>query len=258
MEPVFVVTGLVGFVFGLLWIVLSVVRGRRDGWVPLPPLVLCGILAWDSLMLFGVTSAWTLTYAFEPFLVAFEVYLFRQFIRYGAKDYPGIPRRLLIASVLAMAVLAVAAFQFVGRALDDSHGVTTGMFLQAATPAACLSMLYRRGSAAGQSVPAAVCLLIALASLGTGAAVAPPDDRYQALHVFLAVTQVLLQACYLWALTVYGRAEREGRPYRPTAVSPAVTSPRVPSEASEASGKSKASKTSKTSKTSETPVESHS
>lgn len=211
MEPVFVVTGVVGFVFGLLWIALAVVQGNRDRRAPLPPLVLCGILAWDGLMLFGVTSAWSLTSAFEPFLVAFELYLFRQFYRYGDKDYPGVPRPVLMAFVLAAAVLTVAVFQFVGRALDDEHGVTTGMFLQTATPALCLSMLRRRGSAAGQSVPGAVCLLIALVSLGIGASVAPPGGHYQALHGFLAVTQVLLQACYVGALIACKRGAATAR-----------------------------------------------
>ncbi|MCX3063773.1 hypothetical protein [Streptomyces beihaiensis] len=227
MEPVFVVTGLVGFVFGLLWIAFAVVQGRRDRWAPLPPLVLCGILAWDGLMLSGVTSAWSSTYAFEPFLVAFELYLFRQFYRYGTKDYPCLPRPLLMVFVLVTAVLTVAMFQFVGRALDDEYGVTTGMFLQTATPALCLSMLYRRGSAAGQSVPGAVCLLIALASLSVGAAIAPPGGRYRALHAFLAVTQVLLQVCYVWALITYRRAANKGQP---PGVS-TVPSPGLPAEA---------------------------
>ncbi|KJS53464.1 hypothetical protein [Streptomyces rubellomurinus] len=209
MQPAFVISGLIGFVFGLLWIALSVVQGHRDRRSPLPPLVLCGIFAWDGFMLFGVTTAWSLTYAFEPFLVAFEIYLFWLFWRYGPADYPGVPRRRLMLSVLIALVVTATAFQLAGRALGDQYGVTTGMILQTATPVLCLAQLRRRGSAIGQSVPGAACLLIALTALSVGAVAAPPGGGHRQLNLCLGVAQVVLQAAYLRSLTGIARAERD-------------------------------------------------
>jgi hypothetical protein len=137
--------------FWLAAYVLAIVEAMRSGRNGIPAIAVGLNIAWelnDSLLVDH--SAWQRPFNFVWFLL--DLFIARQVLMYGPKDYPEMSRtqfRRFFLSIAMFAMVCIPAFEL---EIHDYYGAYSGLVLNDVMSLAFILMLRRRGSSAGQSM----------------------------------------------------------------------------------------------------------
>ncbi|MEU9339925.1 hypothetical protein AB0D74_01695 [Streptomyces sp. NPDC048278] len=191
------------------WIVtylLAIRQASQDRRVGIAAYLVAVNFAWEFSLTFLLEQTPTQRQINVLWLV-FDVVLLYQALKYGPRDYPGLPARVVrwaLAGVLVWAslIVVVGANEF-----NDRDGMYTGMIIQVPLSASFILLLKRRGSSAGQSMYIAVAKTVGSLFAGLTAVVVHPSHH---LLQVLVATYVPLDLAYVVLLSRTMR--REGRP----------------------------------------------
>lgn len=203
--------------------VLAIRQAWLTGRAGIPAVAVALNIGWEFNDALIVNHAsWQRPFNFAWFLL--DVFIARQVLRYGPKDYPELPaatfRRLFFLLVVFGAVFVPA----VELEINDYYGAYTGLGLNAWMSLAFVVILRRRGGTAGQSMYIAV-------SKGVGSLLGVVMSVSLYPHSFvipvLGLTIIALDAYY--TVRLYRRFGREGtspwRPRRRTAATSSASAP---------------------------------
>lgn len=133
-----------------------------------------------------------------------DIFILRQALRYGHKDYPSLSLkafRTMVLCILGWSVILIVASAY---EFNDLQGIYTGTALNVFMSLAFILMLRRRDSSVGQSMYIAVCKAIGSFFAGVTVFVMFPDRH---LFVVWFVTIWALDAAYIVLLHRKIRAE---------------------------------------------------
>jgi hypothetical protein len=173
--------------------------GFRDKAYPIPPAVLCVWLARDVEGIFD-HFGWGIVFYTVPLHIAIEAAFIYQVFAYGGKEERAFSKRALAVYMAVGTALSAYGTFALNRALQDPLGITSVMIAVLFGATLWLAMFYRRGSAAGQSIPGISCLAAGMILATIAIAVDPPgslDSAKRNLDVFLAATCVLFLLAYI-------------------------------------------------------------
>jgi hypothetical protein len=197
----------------LLWAVAYVLAcraGFRDRVAPFPALVVCMNVAFE--VLFGlVLPAADIRFKIGNLVwLGFDVLLIFLTFRYGAADWANRAVRRWWRGVIAGGVLAAAWLEYAFiNTYQDSEGKTLGCWTDLITSGLLLALVLRRGHARGQSLSAAVCIVIANV-LGYWLCQLPPTPAPPAIAAATFSVIIPINFAYLVVVWRYQRdAHRE-------------------------------------------------
>jgi hypothetical protein len=192
---------------GLLWTLaylLMIRRGFLDRTYGMPLVALCANLSWELIFSFvyphdlpqrAVNVVW----------FSFDMVILLQLLRYGPREFAGLPRRAFYAVFALALATSFGAVLTVTLEFDDFDGAYSAFGQNLMMSVLFLTMLYGRKSLRGQSVP------IALLKMG-GTALASfafyfynPEYDGSVLLPFLYVAILVFDGIYAGAVIVRRR-----------------------------------------------------
>lgn len=147
---------------GLLWTItylLIIRRGILDHTYGMPLVALCANLSWEFIFSFifphdpvqrPVNIAW----------LSLDLIILFQFLRYGPREFPSLPKKLVYGMVVLSLCMAFLTILFITLEFDDFDGAYSAFGQNLMMSILFLALLYSRKSLRGQS------LSIALAKMG--------------------------------------------------------------------------------------------
>ena len=195
--------------FWTLTYLLMIRAGFRDRTYGMPLAALCANLSWELIFSF-VHPHDPLQRSVNIVWFAFDLVILFQLLRYGPREFAGLPARVFYALFGLALATAFGAVLTITLEFDDFDAAYSAFGQNLMMSALFVAMLVSRGSLRGQSVAIAVCKMIgtALASLafslfyeGYGGSVLLP---------FLYVAILVLDAVYVGMAVSYARRGRKG------------------------------------------------
>ncbi len=196
---------------GVLWTLtylLIIRRGFLDRTYGMPLVALCANISWEFIFSFvyphdlpqrAVNVVWFF----------FDAVILFQLLRYGPREFAGLPKRLFYAVFALALATSFGAVLGITREFDDFDGAYSAFSQNLMMSVLFCAMLYSRGSLRGQSV------WIALLKMG-GTALASfafyffnPDYDGSTLLPFLYVAILVFDGIYLGMTVAYSRRGRK-------------------------------------------------
>ncbi len=233
-------------VFWTLTYVLIIHRGFRDHTYGMPVVALCANLSWEFIFTV-VRPPGGVQHVVDAVWLGLDVIIAVTVLRYGPREFPGVPRTLFFGGLAVTLALSYLAVDLVSREFDAGAGSYAAFGQNLMMSALFLAMLTARygrwlrtgpggtapaaGALAGQSVWIAAAKLVGtgLASLGSWRG---GDYAGSSVLAYLYVATALLDLAYLVAVPVVGAAARRRGDAVPAAAAPATAAPARPSPAS--------------------------
>jgi hypothetical protein len=210
-------TGLIatgGVAFGAGYILL-IRRCFLDRTYAVPVVALCVYAVWDTRNALGYYHPWIPGLAaFSAVFCAGHAVALGQLLRYGRREFPGMPAWHFYGMIAVCLALAGAGVPALDAALHDSWGFVTGEGSLALSFGAYPMMVCNRRSTRGLSVP--VCLLFLLAALLGGVAFlvyAPASSGVAGTRLawLIMMSFALLGPAFLASLLHVRNAQRTAR-----------------------------------------------
>ena len=196
-------------VFWTLTYLLIIRQGFRDRTYGMPLAALCANLSWELIFSF-VHPHDPLQRSVNIVWFAFDLVILFQVLRYGPREFPGLPVRLFYALFGLALVTGFGTVLTITLEFGDFDAAYSAFGQNLMMSALFVAMLISRGSLRGQSLAIAVCKMLgtALASLaffffyeGYGGSVLLP---------FLYVAIFIFDAVYVGMTVSYARLGRKG------------------------------------------------
>ncbi|MGW2539546.1 transmembrane-type terpene cyclase [Kitasatospora sp. NPDC001574] len=191
----------------IAWGAFAVGKGIRDKLNPIPIAGTIAIFAWDVSATTGFLTSWGIQHYLEPVWVVQELGLLYLFARYGPKDYPEIPRRVLYTAVGAALAAAAPAAYLLRPVMNDPMSMYWAFMITIMIPGLQLPLLYRRGSTAGQSLAGAISLLVCSVTVSTALLKYSPFPLDRPLLGYLSALYILTCAAHVAVLARMRRRE---------------------------------------------------
>jgi hypothetical protein len=195
----------------LLWAVAYVLAcraGFRDRVAPFPALVICMNVAFEAL--FGVLlPAEDIRFKIGNLVwLGFDMLLLFLTLRFGAEDWPNGTVRRWWAGLIAIGTLAAVWLEYAFiNTYRDAEGKTLGCWTDLITSGLLLALVLRRGHARGQSLLAAICIVIANV-LGYWLCQMPPTPAPRAIAAATFSIIIPINLAYLAVVWIYQRDTR--------------------------------------------------
>ncbi|EDY47327.1 hypothetical protein [Streptomyces clavuligerus] len=193
---------------GIFWTatyVLIIRAGLRDRTYGMPVVAFAASIGWEFTFTFvrpvpGVRAWINLTWFCLDLAIGYTI------VRYGRREFPGLPPRLLLPSFIGVCALAYTAMELISRELDHGERHLSAFADNVLISALFLAMLAARGPR-GQSVGIAVTKLLGTACASLAMLTVPEiDPRYDnGLMYFLYFSCLVLDLAYVWAMVAVRR-----------------------------------------------------
>ena len=198
---------------GAFWVatyLLIIRRGWLDRTFGMPLVALCANLSWEFIFAFVFPQRAPQVYVNAAWF-AFDLLILLELLRFGAAEFPHLPRRGFYGLFALALVVSFGAVLFVTIEFDDYRDGAYSAFGQNLMMSALfVDMLLRRRSVRGQSLYIALCKLIGtgLVSFAGWFIFRPLSASSSVLLPYLYVAIAALDALYV--VLLYRQCRREG------------------------------------------------
>lgn len=209
---------------GICWssaYILIIRRGWRDRTYGMPIVALCANISWEFIFsfvrpqMFGqrvINIAW----------FGLDLIIWLQALRFGPQEFSRLPRRMFYAMFGLVQAIAFGAVLAITYEFKDWYGYYAAYGQSLLMSGLFLAMLYNRRSLRGQSIGIAITKMVGTALVSITFTVHPLHHAHSVLLPFLYVVCGLLDALYVGAVYLVGRAAA-AQPHQPA--TPTVWTP---------------------------------
>jgi len=209
----------VGFFWSLAY-VLIIRQGFQDRTYGMPLAALCANISWEAIFSFVFPPAVLLQQAIYILWFSLDLVILYQFLRFGPREYPDLPRRTFYAVFGAALVTAFSLVLFISWEFHDLEGNYAAYGQNLLMSVLFIAMLYRRKSLRGQSLGIAVSKMLGTALASLGLFLYADRFRGSALMGFLYVSVFAYDLVYVVKVWAFARERATGIASSGTPVEP--------------------------------------